>query len=152
MSIERRTVLAGGVAAGSLIALTACSAEEQAPVSATTPPSATVDEAEVPKQSSGELLLGAASDVPVGSGTKFPIDANLTILVTQPREGVFRAFDATCTHAGCIVSGVKGEQIACGCHGARFDVDSGEPVSGPARRPLGLIVLEVRGAELCAII
>ena len=56
MSIERRTVLAGGVAAGSLVALTACSAEEQAPVSATTPPSATVDEAEVPKQSSGELF------------------------------------------------------------------------------------------------
>jgi Rieske Fe-S protein len=150
MSIQRRTVLTSGVAAGSLIALSACASDEAMPVAETTPPSATVDETQTPEETSGPILLGMTQDVPVGSGTKFPIDSTLTILVTQPREGVFRAFDATCTHAGCIVTGVQEDQIACGCHGARFDVDSGEPVAGPARSALGPIVLEVRGTELYA--
>ena len=149
MSLERRTVLASGVAATSLIALSACAAEPE--VAETTPPSATVDEPQA-EELAGELLLGTTDEIMVGSGKKFMVDETLTILVTHPRDGVFRAFSATCTHAGCIVNGVQDDQIACGCHGARFDVESGEPVSGPARRPLGSITLEVRGTELYAIL
>ena len=150
MTLERRTVLAGGVAATSLVALAACAAEPE--VAQTTPPSATVDEPASNSELSGELLLGTTAEVMVGSGTKFMVDESLTILVTQPREGVFRAFSATCTHSGCIVTGVRDDQIACGCHGAKFDVETGETVSGPARRALGSITLEVRGTELYAIL
>lgn len=150
MSIDRRTVLAGGVAATSLVALAACSQEPE--VAETTPPSATVDEAEAPAPSSGELLLGSAEEIMVGSGKKFMIDESLTVLVTHPREGVYRGFNASCTHSGCIVTGVQEDQIACGCHGARFDVDNGEPVAGPARRALGSITIELRGSDLYAII
>ena len=150
MALERRTVLAGGVAATSMMALTACAAEPEPEVAKTTPPSATVED--TPEETSGELLLGTVDEIAVGSAKKFPIDGGKTILVTQPREGVFRAFDATCTHAGCIVNGVEGELIACGCHGARLDAESGEPVAGPAKSPLGPITLEVRGAELFATI
>jgi Rieske Fe-S protein len=88
----------------------------------------------------------------VGSGTKFMVDESLTILVTQPKEGVFRAFSAKCTHAGCIVTGIRDDEIACGCHGARFNPDNGEPVAGPAKSPLGKIQLEVRGSDLYALI
>ena len=150
MSLDRRTVLAGGVATTSLVVLAACASEPE-PV-ATTPPSATVEDAEAPSEVAGELLLGTTDEIIVGSGKKFMIDENLTILVTHPRDGVFRGFSATCTHAGCIVNGVQDDQIACGCHGARFDVESGEPVAGPARTALGPITIEVRGTELYALI
>ena len=136
------------VAAGATVTLAACAAE---PVPAeTTPPSATVDQQ--PEASTGEILLGKATDVMVGSGKKFPIDSTLTILVTQPRAGDFRAFSATCTHAGCIVNGVEDGQIACGCHGARFNVETGAAEAGPARSALGKINIEVRGEDLYALI
>ena len=148
MSIDRRTIVGGMVAAGATVTLAACAAEPE-PVE-TTPPSATVDQQ--PEEAAGELLLGPASDVMVGSGTKFQIDASLTILVTQPRAGEYRAFSATCTHSGCIVSGVEEGQIACGCHGARFNVETGAVEAGPARTALGKITVEVRGSDLYAII
>lgn len=83
---------------------------------------------------------------------KYKISDALTILVTRPALETFRAFNATCTHAGCIVTGVREDQIACDCHGARFDTDTGEPQSGPARSALGKITIEVRGEDLYALI
>ena len=148
MTIPRRTVLAGSLAATSSIALAACAAD--APVAQTSPPSATIDQA--PTEISGEILLGTVDEIPVGTGKKVMVDESLTILVTHPKQDQFRAFSATCTHSGCIVSGVQDGQIACGCHGARFNTDSGEPEQGPARSPLGKITVEVRGNELYALL
>lgn len=141
MTINRRAVLATSLAATSTIALASCASEE------TTSPT------EEPSQApAGEILLGTADEIPVGTGKKVQVDDSLTILVTHPTEGNFRAFSATCTHSGCIVSGVQEGQIACACHGARFNTDSGEPESGPARRALGKITVEVRGNELYALL
>ena len=140
--------MGGIVAAGATVTLAACAAEPEP--AATTPPSATVDQA--PEQSSGDVLLGPAADVLVGSGKKFMIDELLTILVTQPRAGEYRAFSATCTHAGCIVNGVEDGAIACGCHGARFNAETGAAEAGPARSALGKITVELRGSDLYALI
>jgi len=150
MSLTRRTVVASGIAATGAVTLAACAAEVKPEPAETTPPSATGDES--PAELAGEVLLGTTEEVMVGSGTKFMVDESLTILVTQPKEGVFRAFSAKCTHAGCIVTGIREDEIACGCHGARFSPDSGEPVAGPAKSPLGKIQLEVRGSDLYALL
>ncbi len=148
MKLARREVLGIATAATAAVALSACAAEPEEIDS--TAPSATVDEA--PAQASGEILLGLASEVMVGSGNKFMVDEMLTILVTQPKAGDYRGFSATCTHSGCIVSGVRDGEIACGCHGARFDVESGAVLAGPARTALGRINIELRGDELFAIL
>lgn len=148
MTIQRRTILAGSLAATSTIALAACAAD--VPVAETSPPSASVDQA--PSEVSGEIFLASVDEIPVGTGKKIMVDESLTILVTHPKQDQFRAFSATCTHSGCIVSGVQDGQIACGCHGARFNTDSGEPEQGPARSPLGKISLEVRGNDLYALL
>ena len=144
MTVNRRTALTGIVATSGAFTLAACASEAE-PVK-TTLPSATVDETSAPPAT--EQLLGKASDVMVGSGMKYKISDALTILALE----TFRAFNATCTHAGCIVTGVREDQITCGCHGARFDTDSGEPQSGPARSALGKITIEVRGEDLYALI
>lgn len=147
MSIDRRVVLTGTLATTSAFALAACAAD--APVAETTPPSASVDDMEIIE--GGEVLVGHIDDIPVGTGTKVKVNEQLTILVTHPSEAKFRAFSATCTHAGCIVSGVQEGQIACACHGARFNAESGEPEEGPAPSALKKIDLEVRGKELWAL-
>jgi Rieske Fe-S protein len=148
MNLNRRTALTGIVATSAAFTLAACAAESD-PVQ-TTPSSDAVDETSAPPVS--EQLLGKANDVSVGSGMKYKISDALTILVTRPALETFRAFNATCTHAGCIVTGVRENQIACGCHGARFDTDTGEPQSGPARTALGKITIEVRGEDLFVLI
>lgn len=148
MKLARREVLSIATAASAAVALSACAGEPQA--AETTPPSATVDQS--PEPATGEILLGLASEVMVGSGQKFTIDDTLTVLVTQPKAGDYRGFSATCTHSGCIVTGVRDGEIACGCHGARFDVESGAVLAGPARTALGRIPIELRGEELYAII
>jgi Rieske Fe-S protein len=148
MAVTRRAILVTSVAGVAGFSLAACATEPQ--LAETTPPSGTVDQ--TPEAALGEVMLGMTNAVMVGSGAKFMIDNALTILVTQPIAGVFKAFNASCTHAGCIVSGVQDNQIACACHGARFDVETGGVLAGPARQALGKINLEVRGEELWVII
>ncbi|BDP99912.1 Rieske (2Fe-2S) protein [Aquiluna sp. KACHI24] len=148
MKPSRREVLGVSVASLAAVSLAACAAEPE--VAQTTPPSATVNQA--PAEAVGEILLGPASEIMVGSGNKYKIDEMLTILVTQPKAGDFRGFSATCTHSGCIVSGVSDGEIACGCHGARFDQETGAVLAGPARTALGRITIELRGDELYAIV
>jgi nitrite reductase/ring-hydroxylating ferredoxin subunit len=125
------------MAVAGTLALAACSVEAETPSAVTSAPAAT-----------GEVLLGLASEVPLGGGTKFKVDSTLTVLVTQTKAGNYKAFSATCTHAGCIVSGVENNEIACGCHGAKFDPESGMAIAGPAKSALGKISLEIRGDEI----
>lgn len=55
-------------------------------------------------------------------------------------DGRLYAFDDICTCAdeGCPLSGglLTGTTITCQCHGSRFDIASGEVVSGPATEAL----------------
>lgn len=75
----------------------------------------------------------ATANVPIGGGV---VVADRGVVVTQPREGRFRVFSATCTHAGCTVAEVVDRRINCPCHGSQFAIGSGKPVAGPAPTPL----------------
>ena len=145
MIINRRAVLASTLVTTSSVALAACAQPE---ASQTTPPVGSEEGA--PEGSSSEVLVGNIDEIPVGTGVKVKVNDQLTILVTHPTEANFRAFSATCTHSGCLVSGVQEGQIACACHGARFNMESGEPEQGPAKSALKKLDLEVRGKELWA--
>lgn len=54
--------------------------------------------------------------------------------------GEVLAVDDTCTHAGCsLAEGTLDdaeECVICPCHGATFDLRTGEPVDGPATDPV----------------
>lgn len=89
--------------------------------------------------------LGAASEVPVGSAAIF---ADQQTVVAQPTAGEYVAFSATCTHQGCQVSEVEGEEVVCTCHGSRFSIKDGSVVSGPATEPLGSQEVTVKGDQL----
>ena len=62
--------------------------------------------------------------------------------------GQFRVLDGTCTHEGCFVSWLGGEnQFDCPCHNARFAAD-GSNISGPPPSPLGKFDFQIQGANL----
>lgn len=83
--------------------------------------------------------LMAAGDVPVGGGVVLAAEG---VVVTQPAEGEFKAFSASCTHRGCIVARVA-SNIECDCHGSRFAVADGSVVNGPAASPLSEVAIEI---------
>jgi Rieske Fe-S protein len=93
---------------------------------------------------------GNTSDVPVGGGQVVVLD-NAKVVVTQPTEGEFLAFSAICTHAGCTVQGVSDGEIACPCHGSRYDATTGEVVVAAnngdpgSQAPLAPVDIAVQG-------
>ncbi|MDZ7915043.1 MAG: Rieske (2Fe-2S) protein [Rhodococcus sp. (in: high G+C Gram-positive bacteria)] len=56
--------------------------------------------------------------------------------MTQPGEGLFRAFSAVCTHQGCTVAEIKDGTINCPCHGSKYSIFDGSVVERPAQKPL----------------
>jgi cytochrome b6-f complex iron-sulfur subunit len=80
-------------------------------------------------------------DIKVGGASSFFIrEKKLFVLITQPKRGVFRAFDQRCTHGSNAVTGIMGKNLACQAtkngHGSQFDMESGSPRKGPARKSL----------------
>ena len=47
-----------------------------------------------------------------------------------------RAFLTKCTHAGCRIGLGTATTLQCNCHGSQFDAKTGNPVKGPAIKPL----------------
>ena len=81
------------------------------------------------------IVLGAASEIPLGGGKIFKA---AKVVVTQPARGQYKAFSAVCTHVGCIMSAVTNRTIDCPCHGSQFTITNGAviPGTGPAPSPL----------------
>lgn len=62
---------------------------------------------------------------------------NVDILIAN-LEGKIVALINKCTHKGCLISQGKllGAVAQCPCHGAKFDLSTGEVKAGPAEKPL----------------
>lgn len=93
---------------------------------------------------SGDALI-STDDVPVGGGVI--LDAH-SLVVTQPDEGEFVAFDSTCTHLGCAVAEVADGAINCHCHGSRFSIADGSVEQGPAEEPLAEVEIVVDAGNI----
>lgn len=157
--LDRRALL---VAAGlaTTATLTACTAENPG---ANAGPDAAAKEAAA-KEQQAQVAPGkeAAKDVPRGIPPKAPETAlaivahvpvgggvlveKQTVLVVQPTAGVFKAFDARCTHQGVAVKAPDAEgNIVCPRHKATFKAADGSVVRGPAERALPGIPVKVDG-------
>lgn len=89
--------------------------------------------------------LTTTGDVPVGGGAIFE---EQKVVVTQPTEGDFKAFSATCTHQGCLVTEVTDGGIDCACHGSIFSIEDGSVVEGPAEEALAEMTVTVDGDSI----
>ena len=89
--------------------------------------------------------IGKTTDIPVGGGKIYNAEK---VVVTQPTEGDFKAFSAVCTHQGCLVSEIKGDDIDCNCHGSKFSIKDGSVVNGPATKSLEKLTAKVTGTDI----
>lgn len=140
MDTARRTVLGGACcgAAGAALSLAGCDVFAGDESSAPTRPEA------APAGSRGTTLV-TTSAIPIGGGAILDDHA---IVLTQPTQGTFVAFSATCPHVGCLVTSVRDGTINCGCHGSKFALADGAVLQGPATRALTRVRITVDGADI----
>ena len=79
----------------------------------------------------------AAKNIPVGSAKVFTVKGT-SILITQPKAGVFRAFKNQCTHQGAPLGpqNLNSQNLMCFQHGETFNANNGAVTGGPADRAL----------------
>ncbi|WP_068159561.1 ubiquinol-cytochrome c reductase iron-sulfur subunit [Rhodococcus phenolicus] len=142
-SLPRRALLGGVGAVAATAVLTACGSSVGADSDGGAADGELAAATTAPPGPDAEVVAGVA-DVPVGGAVM--IDGKRLVL-SQPVAGDFRAFVAICTHSGCNISGVEGDEIVCNCHGSRFRLD-GTVAKGPAKRPLKTRPIEARGTDL----
>jgi nitrite reductase/ring-hydroxylating ferredoxin subunit len=86
-----------------------------------------------------KFTAAGGEEIKVGGGSIFKISAagGTQVMITQPKAGVFRAFNPACTHLGIRLNRISGTNILCEMgHGARFDSNTGNVTRGPAQKPL----------------
>ncbi len=95
----------------------------------------------------GKVLAGTVDDIPLGSG-KVVAMGSTPVMVVNTDQGV-KAYEAICTHLGCIVAWDDGaSNIVCPCHDGRFSPATGAVVSGPPPAPLPPVEASVEGNEI----
>jgi len=144
--VSRRTVTGLATAGLSLPILAACGDDGD---TASDPAGGSASDPAAPETSGGgggsADALASTSDIEVGGGTIF---ADEQVVVTQPSEGEFKAFNTTCTHQGCPVQSVSDGTINCTCHGSMFSIEDGSPQGGPAISPLEEVAISVEGDSI----
>lgn len=95
---------------------------------------------------SSPIDVAAAQDVPVGGVIKVNAQ-DVTVMISQPTEGTFKAFSSACTHQGCTVN-VQNNNIVCPCHSSYFDPKNGNVTGGPAEEPLPEYPVKVEGGRI----
>ncbi|MBM3846911.1 MAG: Rieske 2Fe-2S domain-containing protein [Verrucomicrobia bacterium] len=80
---------------------------------------------------------------PVGDDS-FPMGSHYPVLITRDILGRFRALNAECRHASCVVDPYDDfeQGLYCPCHHSLYGMD-GSVLRGPATRPLRSHVLRV---------
>jgi len=89
--------------------------------------------------------LTTTADIPVGGGKIFKDEQ---VVVTQPKEGEFKAFTSICTHQKCPVANVSDGTINCTCHGSKFSITDGSVANPPATQPLAEKKITVSGNSI----
>jgi 3-phenylpropionate/trans-cinnamate dioxygenase ferredoxin subunit len=84
------------------------------------------------------VRVGALGEIPEGEVRAYDTPSG-RVAVAHAENRLF-AFGDECTHQGCsLAEGTLDDRearVECPCHGSVFDVETGEPVEGPAEDPL----------------
>lgn len=98
------------------------------------------------------LAVASAEELPVGGAKIFEYpEGSPPRLLIRTGEDSFVAYEQQCTHLQCpVIPAVEQGRLHCPCHNGWFDLETGDPVAGPPRRPLRRVRLEVRSDAIYA--
>ena len=83
-------------------------------------------------------------------GTVFAAHVGETQLAVARVDDEWHAVETWCTHAECPLSDgwVDGRALRCACHGALFDLVTGDPLEGPASAPIRVFETRVASGRI----
>ena len=90
------------------------------------------------------VTVATVSDLKAGELAAFDVEGVRVAIANA--NGRFFAIDDTCTHEQCSLSAegtLDGTVVTCGCHGAQFDVTTGQVLAPPAFEPVKSYPLRV---------
>jgi 3-phenylpropionate/trans-cinnamate dioxygenase ferredoxin subunit len=89
-----------------------------------------------------------AADIPPGG--LVVADVRGSKIAVANVGGTYYAFDDTCTHQQCSLADgdLAGTTVTCMCHGAEFDVRTGEVLAPPAPSPVKVYRIRVEAGAL----
>jgi nitrite reductase/ring-hydroxylating ferredoxin subunit len=101
-----------------------------------------------PETGANFVTVGRSDDVPEGEMRMFEVGAR-RVAVANVGGSLF-AFGDVCKHRGCPLhqGRLEGTTVTCPCHGSRFDVTTGEVLSGPAREPEPVFETSIEDGDL----
>jgi Rieske Fe-S protein len=154
-TISRRHALAGAATVGVGVPLLAACGDDSETSGATDPAGDTTSAAPASSAPRSADTGTGSSSAPAGSGiatSEVPVGGGIIeddTVITQPTKGDFKAFSATCTHQGCLVTSIDDGFIVCPCHGSHFAIDTGAPTSDSlATAPLGAVDITVSDGRI----
>jgi nitrite reductase/ring-hydroxylating ferredoxin subunit len=97
-----------------------------------------------------EFITTALAPENVAPGGITAVDVRGTRIAVVNVAGIYYAFDDTCTHAQCSLADgdLAGTTVTCMCHGAEFDVRTGEVLAPPAPAPVRAYRVRVEAGAL----
>jgi 3-phenylpropionate/trans-cinnamate dioxygenase ferredoxin subunit len=92
--------------------------------------------------------VAAVNELP--PGTHRVVDVDGARVAVFNLDGVYYAIEDVCTHDGGELTGgvVKGEEIVCPRHGARFSIKTGAVLAPPAYEPVRSFPIRVRDGRV----
>ena len=82
-----------------------------------------------------------------GTFSKIKFDKT-PVIVLSSNDGQVKAFNARCTHLGCVVKYREtSRDFFCECHSSRFDAN-GKNIEGPASKPLQQFKVSITGQDI----
>ncbi len=106
------------------------------------------DGAAAPPRSDGWTAVASLDDLPEGA-SKLVYAGGAQVVLFNARGKVY-ALANRCPHAnGPLVDGeLDGSSVKCPMHDSRFDLATGQPLGGPATRPVATFETRVEGGEI----
>jgi Rieske Fe-S protein len=80
----------------------------------------------------------------------YPDEGDACVLVRTSKGG-YVAYGQKCTHLSCpVIPKPEHGEFHCPCHEGSFDLYTGQPLTGPPRRALPKVKLEIRDGRIFA--
>ncbi len=68
-------------------------------------------------------------------------------VILHKSEKQLNIYSSKCTHLGCKINRVDGEELVCPCHGSRYN-SLGEPIKGPSLKALKKLDYSIENNEI----
>lgn len=93
-------------------------------------------------------FVAKVSDIPSGGRLSILVDDIPSLLVHQ--GDAYYAIEDVCSHDGQPLTNgpIEGCSITCPRHGAKFDLQTGQPLCMPAIEPIATFEVQVRDGDI----